>query len=174
MHEDQQQLLGPPTRCSTTGGTKWCPVTWTRYCRSISPPPSLQRMRTHARAHSLFLFLNLSFFPLSFFPTLTFFSLSLFFPRPLSLFEEIPEVSNISLKPPLDSGSDRKKRRGNKKPPPPQPGKEKWNRGRNVSTTCAPAATLIASTLNPKHSSIHSFLFFLKGWNLIFMTLQCV
>eukprot|EP00729_Bicosta_minor_P019441 gene19441-27914_t len=33
--------------------------------------------------------------------------------------QEIPEVSNSSLKPPLDSGSDRKKRRGNKKPPPP-------------------------------------------------------
>jgi len=62
--------------------------------------------------------------------------------------QEIPEVSNSSLKPrldsgsdrkkrrgnkkppppQLDSGSDRKKRRGNKKPPPPQPGKEKWNR----------------------------------------------
>ena len=48
------------------------------------------------------------------------------------MFEEIPEVSNSSLKPPLDSGSDRKKRRGNKKPPPPQPRKKKWSRDRAV------------------------------------------
>lgn len=98
---------------------------------------SLPPTYAHSRTRSL----PFSFSQPLLFPSLLFSHSHFFFPRPLSLFEETPEVSNSSLKPPLDSGSDRKKRRGNKKPPPPQPGKEKWNQDDAVQWLCEKGIT---------------------------------